>query len=144
MDHELMETVLRAIAGPHRLEIVRLVRSEELTAGQIAARFEVSRPAISQHLRLLRDAGLITERRQGTRRFYRGQPETLVALLVDLELLVEHARDDAVVIPPDCASGPQSVGGETGKTGAVPVVLVNAILGNSCRGINAMLRLGDA
>lgn len=100
MDHELMETVLRAIAGPHRLEIVRLVRSEELTAGQIAARFEVSRPAISQHLRLLRDAGLITERRQGTRRFYRGQPETLAALLVDLELLVEHAMDDAVVIPP--------------------------------------------
>jgi DNA-binding transcriptional ArsR family regulator len=97
MDHELMETVLRAIAGPHRLEIVRLVRSEELTAGQIAAHFEVSRPAISQHLRLLRDAGLITERRQGTRRFFRGQPETLAALLVDLELLVEDA---AVVIPP--------------------------------------------
>jgi DNA-binding transcriptional ArsR family regulator len=100
MDHELMETVLRAIAEPHRLEIVRLVRREELTAGQIAARFEVSRPAISQHLRLLRDAGLITERRQGTRRFYRGQPETLTALLVDLELLVENAMDDAVVIPP--------------------------------------------
>jgi DNA-binding transcriptional ArsR family regulator len=100
MDHELMETVLRAIAEPHRLEIVRLVRSEELTAGQIAARFEVSRPAISQHLRLLRDAGLITERRQGTRRFYRGQPETLAALLVDLELLVENGMDEAVVIPP--------------------------------------------
>jgi DNA-binding transcriptional ArsR family regulator len=100
MHDELMETALRAIAGPHRLEIVRLVHSRELTAGQIAAHFEVSRTAISQHVRLLRDAGLITERRQGTRRFYRVQPENLAALVAYLEVLVENAMDDAVVILP--------------------------------------------
>ena len=75
-----MEEALRAIAQPHRREIVRLVRSEELTAGEIAAHFEVSRPAVSQHLKSLKDAGLVTERKQGTRRFYRAQNENLAAL----------------------------------------------------------------
>lgn len=47
----------------------------QLPAGRIASRFTVSRPAISQHLRVLRDAGLIAERREGTRRLYRLRPE---------------------------------------------------------------------
>ena len=75
-----MELALRAIAEPHRQQIVRLVRNEELTAGEIASHFEVSRPAVSQHLRSLRDAGLVTERRQGTRRYYRAEPEQMAAL----------------------------------------------------------------
>lgn len=49
---------------------------------------EVSRPAVSQHLRFLRDAGLIAERRQGTRRFYRAQPENLAALKAFIEVFV--------------------------------------------------------
>jgi DNA-binding transcriptional ArsR family regulator len=75
-----MEEALRAVLEPHRCEILRLVRGGELTAGEIAAHFTVSRPAISQHIRMLKDAGLIAERRQGTRRFYRAQPETMAAL----------------------------------------------------------------
>jgi DNA-binding transcriptional ArsR family regulator len=83
-----MEAALRAIAEPHRREIVRLVRHEELTAGQIASHFNVTRPAISQHLRFLRDAGLLTERRQGTRRFYRARPEKLAALKAFIDVFL--------------------------------------------------------
>jgi DNA-binding transcriptional ArsR family regulator len=71
-----VQAVLDAVAEPRRRAILRLVRAQELTAGAIAARFpEVSRPTVSQHLRVLRDAGLVDERRDGTRRLYRARPE---------------------------------------------------------------------
>jgi DNA-binding transcriptional ArsR family regulator len=72
-----MEAVLRAIADPRRREILHLVRFEERSAGEIASHFDVTRPAISQHLSLLREAGLLTERRDGNRRLYRTRPEGL-------------------------------------------------------------------
>jgi DNA-binding transcriptional ArsR family regulator len=72
--------VVQAISEPRRREILRLVRDEELPAGEIAARFDVTRPAISQHLTVLKNAGLIAERRAGTRRFYRARPEGLEEL----------------------------------------------------------------
>ena len=75
-----MESALRALAEPRRREILRLVWDAELPAGEIAAHFTVTRPAISQHLRVLREAGLVTERREGTRRLYRARPEGLAAL----------------------------------------------------------------
>ena len=75
-----MEASLRAIADPHRREILRLVWNAELPAGEIAAHFHVTRPAISQHLRVLKDAGLVAERRDGTRRYYRARLETLAEL----------------------------------------------------------------
>jgi DNA-binding transcriptional ArsR family regulator len=65
-----MEMALKAIAHPHRREILRLVADTELSAGEIAARFDVSRPAVSQHLSVLKEAGLVDERRNGTRRLY--------------------------------------------------------------------------
>ncbi len=70
-----MDSALRAIAEPRRREILRMVRDDERTAGDIAAQFDVTRPAVSQHLTVLRDAGLIVERREGTRRWYRARPE---------------------------------------------------------------------
>jgi DNA-binding transcriptional ArsR family regulator len=72
-----VETVLRALAAPTRREIIRLVRRRELSAGQIASHFDVSRPAISQHLTVLRAAGLVSERRAGNRRLYRTRPQAL-------------------------------------------------------------------
>jgi len=78
---------LRALAEPHRLEILRLIRDAELPAGAIAGRFDVTRPAISQHLKVLRDAGLIVERREGTRRLYRADPAGLASLRAELETL---------------------------------------------------------
>lgn len=80
-----MEAALKAIAAPHRRTILRLVADEELSAGEIAAHFELTRPAVSQHLGVLKEAGLVTERRDGTRRLYRARPEGLVELRVFLE-----------------------------------------------------------
>lgn len=65
-----MEAALRAIAEPRRRRILQLVSEQELSAGEIASRFDVTRPAISQHLTVLKGAGLLTERREGTRRLY--------------------------------------------------------------------------
>ena len=72
-----MDEQLRALADPRRRQILKLIRIRELAAGQIAAYFEVTRPAISQHLTVLKQAGLVTERRDGTRRLYRARPEGL-------------------------------------------------------------------
>ena len=82
-----MDTVLKAIAEPRRRAILELVTRRELPAGEIAARFDVSRPAISQHLTVLKEAGLISERRDGTRRLYRARPEALAELRSFLDRL---------------------------------------------------------
>lgn len=72
------DAVLRALADPNRRQILRLVRGSELPAGQIAAHFaDLTQQAISQHLRVLAGAGLLSERRAGTRRFYRLRPDPL-------------------------------------------------------------------
>ena len=75
-----MDAVLHAIAEPRRRRILELVGGRELTAGEIAARFDVTRPAISQHLTVLSEAGLVSVRREGTRRIYRARPEGLSEL----------------------------------------------------------------
>src|SRR3954470_3520161 len=80
-----MEAALKAIAEPRRREILRLVREEELSAGENASHFDVTRPAVSQHLTLLKEAGLVDERRNGTRRLYRARPEGLADLKAFLE-----------------------------------------------------------
>ena len=72
--------MLEAIATPRRREILHLVWDTELTAGQIAANFDVSWPAISQNLRVLREAGVVTERRDGNRRLYRANESALGSL----------------------------------------------------------------
>jgi DNA-binding transcriptional ArsR family regulator len=80
-----MEAALKAIAEPTRRRILTLVRDEELTAGEIASHFDVSRPAVSQHLTVLKEAGLVHERRNGTRRLYSVRPEGLADVKAFLE-----------------------------------------------------------
>lgn len=80
-----MDAAARAIAEPRRRRILALVRDEELSAGEIAAHFDVSRPAISQHLTALVQAGVVYVRREGTRRLYRARPEGLAELRDFLE-----------------------------------------------------------
>jgi DNA-binding transcriptional ArsR family regulator len=75
-----MEAALKAIAEPRRRAILRLVRDQERSAGEIASQFDVTRPAVSQHLTVLKEAGLVSERRNGTRRLYRARPEGLQPL----------------------------------------------------------------
>lgn len=72
------DVVLRALADPTRRSVLRLVRAGELSAGEIAAHFPVTQQAVSQHLGVLKEAGLLAERREGTRRHYRLRPEALV------------------------------------------------------------------
>jgi DNA-binding transcriptional ArsR family regulator len=69
-----------AISDPIRRRVLELVRDRELPAGELAAEFEVSRPAVSRHLRVLREAGLVHERREGKQRLYRADPQPLAEL----------------------------------------------------------------
>jgi DNA-binding transcriptional ArsR family regulator len=69
-----------AISDPIRRRVLELVRDRELPAGELAAQFDVSRPAVSRHLRVLRDAGLVHERKEGRHRLYRAEPAPLAEL----------------------------------------------------------------
>src|SRR4249919_2288962 len=75
-----MINALKTISEPRRQEILRLVWNRERAAGDIAQHFDVSRPAISKHLRILREAGLVDERRKGTQRLYSARAESLLEL----------------------------------------------------------------
>src|SRR5437870_63165 len=87
--------VLTALADARRRAILRLVRDVELPSGEIAAHFpEVTGPAISQHLRVLREAGLVAERRSGTRRLYSARPQGLRELRVWLRDFWDDALED--------------------------------------------------
>jgi DNA-binding transcriptional ArsR family regulator len=79
-----------AIADPIRRRVLELVRDRELAAGELAAEFDVSRPAVSRHLRVLREAGLVRERRQGRLRLYTADP----AALGELREWLERYWDD--------------------------------------------------
>ena len=81
----MVEIALRAIADPRRIKILRIIRGEERSAGDISSYFDVTRPAISQHLQVLVNAGLASVRRQGTRRLYQARPEGLAELRAFLE-----------------------------------------------------------
>jgi DNA-binding transcriptional ArsR family regulator len=81
-----MQAVLKALAEPRRVAILELVATGEMRAGDIADRFETTRPAISQHLRVLTEAGLLVERREGTRRLYRVRTEGFAELRDFLDL----------------------------------------------------------
>jgi DNA-binding transcriptional ArsR family regulator len=97
------DAVLRALADPQRRQILRLVQGSELPAGQIAGHFEMTQQAVSHHLRVLHRAGLLHERRAGTRRLYALDPHALdsvrevledlwPAALVRLKQAVEQAH----------------------------------------------------
>jgi DNA-binding transcriptional ArsR family regulator len=101
--------VFAAIADPTRRTILDLLRGEELRAGELAARFPVSRPAIARHMGVLRRAGLVRERRQAQARLYSLDPAALSevdrwlapyrlfwsARLADLKRTIETVRDPA-------------------------------------------------
>ena len=95
-----MDAALKALAEPRRRAILQLVWSQELPATMIAEQFgDVSRPAISQHLTVLKEAELVTERRDGTRRLYRANRHTMAELRTFLDEFwssgLERLRDAA-------------------------------------------------
>lgn len=95
---DLTGEVLRALAEPHRRAILRLVCERELPAGEIAAAFDVTRTAVSQHLTVLKSAGLLAERRDGARRLYRARPDGLDGLRAFLDELWADSLDIARTI----------------------------------------------
>jgi DNA-binding transcriptional ArsR family regulator len=95
MSDEATDEALRALAEPRRRAILRLVARDELAAGEIAAAFDVTRTAVSQHLTVLKNAGLLAERRDGTRRLYRARPEGLAGLRRFLDEMWASSLDTA-------------------------------------------------
>ena len=75
-----MDATARALSEPTRRRILQLVKDDERTVSEIAEHFAVTRPAISQHLRVLQDAELVVVRSEGTRRYYRTRPEGMAEL----------------------------------------------------------------
>ena len=82
-----MSVPLSLVAEPRRREILRLVWRRERSAGDIAAALPVTFGAVSQHLRLLREAGLVSMRKDGRQRFYVARPEALGPLAAALEAM---------------------------------------------------------
>jgi DNA-binding transcriptional ArsR family regulator len=74
------DAVLRALAEPRRRAMLRLVRDEPRSVGEIASQFDISQQAVSQHLQVLKEAGLVAVRKQGQRRLYVVRPEGLETL----------------------------------------------------------------
>ena len=88
-----LDRVAKALGDPTRLEILGSLRDDERTVQTIAEGFEMTRPAISQHLRILLDADLVAVRESGTRNYYRARPEGLVGLRSWLEEFWDDALD---------------------------------------------------
>ena len=84
---------LQIVSEPRRREILRLVWDEELSAGDIAGRFDVTFGAVSQHLGILRDAGFVKARRDGNRRLYRADRQRLGPLAQALEAMWNETLD---------------------------------------------------
>jgi DNA-binding transcriptional ArsR family regulator len=79
-----MDMILRALADGTRRQILALVWRDERTAGEIASKFAMTRPAVSQHLAVLRDSELVSVRREGVRRFYRANRKAVARLRAEL------------------------------------------------------------
>lgn len=85
---ESSDAVFRAIADHTRRQMLELLRERELTVQELAAPFTMSQPAVSQHLAVLRDSGLVSSRREGRNRVYRIEPASLKAV----DDWIEHYR----------------------------------------------------
>ena len=108
-----------ALGDSNRREILRLLSAGDLPVQQIAEAMPISRPAVSRHLRLLKDAGLVSERASGTRRIYHLQEEGMDAIQSYLEgvwgqaaarfrLLAENTTDGSNAVDPSDPAGPAS------------------------------------
>jgi DNA-binding transcriptional ArsR family regulator len=85
VDQDAAAKVLDALGEPTRRAVLELIRGGARPVGEIARELPVSRPAVSQHLHVLKEAGLVRDRKEGTRRLYSVSPEGLEALRAYLE-----------------------------------------------------------
>ena len=103
-----MPDLLAAIAEPNRRRLLQLLANGEQTVNELASGFSVSRSAISQHLLLLADVGLVTSRQEGRFRFYRLDPNGLAALRGELAEFWTHELDLLVAEAQPAATRPTS------------------------------------
>jgi DNA-binding transcriptional ArsR family regulator len=89
----MIEKVIQAITEPRRREILSLVRDGEMTSSSIASHFDISAPAISQHLKVLEESGLVIVRREGTKRYYRIRREGFS----ELKQYIDRFWDDSLL-----------------------------------------------
>ena len=87
------EAALTALSDPTRRLVFERILGAPRPVAAIAEGWPVSRPAVSQHLKVLKEAGLITERRDGTRRFYMANPQALGELRAAIEAMWHEALD---------------------------------------------------
>lgn len=95
----MIEKVIQAITEPRRREILSLVRDGELTSSAIASHFEISAPAISQHLKVLEESGLVVVRKEGTKRYYRIRREGFS----ELKQYIDRFWDDSLMLLKEAA-----------------------------------------
>jgi DNA-binding transcriptional ArsR family regulator len=101
-----MDRMIHAIADPARREILDLLHHSEIASGDIAGHFQMTHSAISQHLKVLVDAGLVTVRKEGTRRIYSACPDGLAELRSVLLYLLASCSPQEPGLPP---TGPESL-----------------------------------
>lgn len=101
-----LDSAFAALADPVRREILTRLKAGEASAGELAAPFAISQPAVSRHLRVLREAGLVVQRRQGAHRLFRLAPRPLAEIDAFLDgfraaLAASYDRLDALTRPED-------------------------------------------
>jgi DNA-binding transcriptional ArsR family regulator len=87
------DQLFAALADPTRRQVFELVRTQNYTVGEMATGLKITQPAVSQHLRVLRSANLVIDRREGARRYYRPNPEGLAELRRYVESLWDEALE---------------------------------------------------
>jgi DNA-binding transcriptional ArsR family regulator len=95
----MIEKVIHAIAEPRRREILNLVKDKELTSSAIASHFEISAPAISQHLKVLEESGVVVVRRAGTKRYYSIRREGFS----EIKQYIDRFWDDSLLLLKEAA-----------------------------------------
>jgi DNA-binding transcriptional ArsR family regulator len=95
----MIEKVIHAIAEPRRREILNLVRDKELTSSAIASHFEISAPAISQHLKVLEESGVVVVRKAGTKRYYSIRREGFS----EIKQYIDRFWDDSLLLLKEAA-----------------------------------------
>ncbi len=99
------EQVLAALADPTRRQLFERVRERDYSVGELANTLNITQPAASQHLRVLRDANLVIDRRDGARRYYRVNPEGLAELRRYVESLWDGALEAFATEDPEARKG---------------------------------------
>ena len=89
-----LNEVFKAVADPTRREILRLLRHEEMSAGDLAARFDMTKPTMSHHFAVLKAAGLLTSRREGQTIWYALNTTVLEDVLAWTLDLAQSAKGD--------------------------------------------------